>query len=255
LWQMPAQAVVSAMIEEITSGNECSREFMDWMTVRPKFGTGYNRQRVEDLAGEMKRRAGEIMAAVLALSRDESASTRQWALMFAINFCQGNEIDPAEIEGLIARLQEELPSRDVVRIRLVSGVLAKAAPDTEGLVESLTYVLSDEEMLNRSLAMQALEQLGSRAAPAVPKLVSLLTEYLKPPSSDATSHAYINLNTMFGRPSDIRIEIIQTLGKIGPAAKAALPVLRKVVSTHAKELGKHAEKAIAEIEGPPQEDQ
>ncbi len=250
LWQMPAQAVVPVMIEEINSGNNNSREFMIWMANRPVSGMGYNMQRVEEISAEMKSRANQILALVLALSRDESDSTRNWALKFAPHFCRCNDIDPAKIEGLIARFQQELPTHDAFKLLLVLDVLLKNAPDTEGFVDSLTYLLSNEVARNRYWAIQGLGQLGSRSAPAVPKLVSLLTKYLKPPPPSSDSLEYVPTVPRFrAEGTDLRIEIIQTLGKIGPAAKEALPVLREVVSTHAEELGEHAKKAIAEIEG------
>ena len=255
LWEMPPDAVIPAMIEEIRSGNEKSREFMFWMAVVPGSGMGYETQPVGNLAAELKRRAGEILAAVLAVSRHGSSATRDWALQFAARFCGAQEIDPGEIEGLIPRFQEELPSRDVSKILLVSGMLVKNAPDTEGLVDSLTYVLSDENARYRLSAIQYLGELGPRAAPAVPKLGELLTEYWWPaPITPGTTPPWMVPAYGMGAGSDLRVEIIQALGKIGPAAKAALPVLRKALE--GPYLGKdpQVEKAIAQIEGTPQGD-
>lgn len=58
---------------------------------------------------------------------------------------------------------------------------------------------------------------------------------------------------MLGQP-DLRVEIIRTLGKIGPEAKTALPLLKEIVSKHAY-IRTHAEKAISEIEAASQNDQ
>jgi hypothetical protein len=251
LWEMPPQVVVPAMIEEITSGNDSSRAFLTWMAVRPSHDTGSDMQRVEDVAREMKRRAGDVLSPVLALSRDDSANTQVWALVFAIEFCRANGIDPAEVEGLIPRFQEELASGDGSRIVLVSGLLVERAPDTEGLVDSLTNVLSDENAWNQGMAIEQLGQLGPRAAPAVPKLVSLLSEYLE----DAGGPRYAPWQYGREASSNPVVEIIKTLGKIGPAAKAALPALQKALDGRLPMFHEHAKEAIAQIEGTPPDDE
>jgi serine/threonine protein kinase len=263
LWRMRADAVVPAMLDEITVGNDNSREFMIWMVIRPGDDT-YDARRFDSLADGMRRRAAEIASAVLAHSRDDSKRTRDWALGFLGQFCNANEIDPAKIEGLIPRFQEELPSQDVSKILLVSNMLIKSAPDSLGLVDSLVFVLSDEDARNRYAAIGNLGQLGSRAAPAVPTLVELLTEYLKPWQRGAMGRPYLIDNMVYGggvmgRP-DLRMEIIQTLGKIGPGTKAALPLLKGILSgetippnspdahAFAKKATSEVKKAIAEIE-------
>jgi HEAT repeat protein len=179
-------------------------------------------------------------------------------LGFLVQFCGGHGIDPTKIDGLIPRFQDELPSRDVSKILLVSGMLVQNAPDSEGLVDSLTYVLSDEEARNRLQAIQDLGKLGPRAAPAVPKLVELLAEYLKPaPITPGTNPPYMVPGWSPGSAPDLRVEIIRTLGKIGPAAKAALPVLRDALEGPypGKGMDPEVEKAIAQIEGTPPDDQ
>jgi hypothetical protein len=250
LGRLPPAPVVQAMLEEIKNGNDKSRAFMNWVVLRRSAAqAGYDMSDMKELDDEMKRRVGEIASAVLAVSRDDRVETRNWALSFLIELCNAIATDPAELEGFIPRLQEELPSRDVWKILMVSGLLVESVPDTEGLVDSLTYVLSDKQSWSRLLAIRQLGQLGPRAAPAVPKLASLLNEYLKLTSSRT------EVRTGRGPPTDLRFEIIQALGAIGPAAKEALPALRDAGSHHFKRIRSAAEKAITQIEGSHQEDQ
>jgi len=264
LWQLPADAVIPAILEEIADGNDRSREFLTWMAIYPSLDTGYDMPRAEILAGDMKNRIGEITSAALALLGDESVSTRKWALGFIVQFCNTHGIDPEKVEGLIPRCREALSSPDLSTVLMVSDVLVKSAPDTEGLADALTRALSDKEARNQYSAIQVLRQLGPRAGAAVPTLVNLLTEYMKPSPGTASQP--------FGTPrwgvwmggggimQDLRVEIIQTLGAIGPGAAAALPLLERVAAMKPSETGRTdfddlAKKAIAKIKATGQEEE
>ena len=92
----------------------------------------------------------------------------------------------------------------------------------------------------------------------MPKLVNLLTEYLEPLPPTALGPAYMvhNLEPRGGvmTSPDLRVVIIQTLGTIGPGAKAALPLLEEVRAKYSSDLGTYAEEAIAKIEAAGQND-
>jgi hypothetical protein len=47
---------------------------------------------------------------------------------------------------------------------------------------------------------------------------------------------------------DLRLEIIKTLGEIGPGAKAALPLLKDILAGHSYLGRERTEQAIAKIE-------
>jgi hypothetical protein len=175
------------MLEEMADGNKYSREFLIQMAVRPDLESTRDQQKTEGFQREIARRADEIMSVVLSLSRNDSHATREWALRYACNFCSGNAIDLTTIEGLVPRLQEELLSGAPSRILAVSYTLIQHAPDTEGLVDALTGLLSDKNATNQYSAIVQLGQLGPRAGAAVPKLVSLLTEYMKRPPENTGS--------------------------------------------------------------------
>jgi len=171
------------------------------------------------------------------LSRDESAAVQHWALHFLLAFCSCLEIDPTGVDGLIPRCEEELSKRDVSALFRVLPVLLKYAPDTEGLVDALTEVLSHEQPGYHHWAVGSLAQLGSRAAPAVPKLVNLLAKPLEEPPG--RERVFVPL---FPGPDEmegttVREEIIDALGAIGPGAAAALPLLEKIASMEPADTG------------------
>ncbi len=263
LWRMPVQPVVAAMLQEIRDGNDNSRGFITWMSNRPR-EYGLDTQQSEAIDREMQRRAGEILSAALDLVRDEANDSGNWAFHFVVNFCKNYEIRPAGIDGLIPQCQKELFSGDNSRVLSASRILVESVPDSAGLVDSLISVLSDANVDSRLAAVKHLGELGPRSAPAVPKLVELLSTCL---AEDASPELYVPegwlsmgggmlgaggvmLGTGVGmRAPDLRLEIVQTLGKIGPDAEAALPVLRDALA--ATEWAYHSEvrEAIARIEG------
>lgn len=259
LWSMPAESVVEAMLDEIKTGNNNSRDFVSFMAF-PPVGCGHEPRQLEAVKNEMRRRADQITSAALALPRGESADHANWGLYFAIQFCESYEIDPVKLNGLIPRCQEKLPSDDSSAILAVSQILVPSAPDSEGLVDSLISVLSDETVYCRLEAVKHLGNLGPRAAPAVPKLVDLLSTYLAE-GADSSLYApedwqLYSEGTPTGQgPPDLRVEIARALGKIGRDAAAALPVLHdllKKFSGYARQVD--IEKAIAQIKGGSQVD-
>ena len=109
------------------------------------------------------------------------------------------------------------------------------------------------------MRLVALGELGPRSAPAVLKLAERLTDYLNSePMIGGANPPWMVAGYGMGAGSDLRVEIIQTLVKIGPAAKPALPVLRDFVSVGiAIDTGgvrQLAAEAIAQIEGTPEGD-
>lgn len=259
LWRMPVGPVVEAMLHEIRHGNDKSRGFTTWMSY-PPHEYGLETQHLEAIDREMQRRAGEILSAALDLARNEGNDSSNWALYFVVNFCQNYEISPAEVDGLIPLCQKELSSGNPSKILAATRILVTSAPDSEGLVDSLISVLSDETVDARLAAVKRLGELGPRAVPAVPKLVELLSTYL---ADGASPELYVpegwrsmggGMAGMEGGP-DLRLEIVRTLGKIGPDAKEALPVLRDVLNEPG--LGKHPDvnMAITQIEKEARQDE
>ena len=254
LCQMPADAVIAAMLEEVAGGNDNSRRFVRWlfMILTAETSPGMHQTRgIRALAHAVKSRAVEIASKALDLSRHDSVSRREAALAIAWHLARVSGDGPAKIDGFIERFQEELSYRDAATIPLAVHTLIEHAPDTEGLVDSLIYALSDEDQTNLIGTLHCLQALGPRAAPAVPKLVNLLDDFRWPP--DAGTPEDVPDWNVPGGP-DARGHIIRTLGAIGPAAAAALPLLEKIASMSPAEIGATecdtlAKEAIAKIKG------
>jgi hypothetical protein len=272
LWRMPPETVVPAMIQEMKHGNANSRAFMVWIISGPSFeetsfDAAQRERRTRRFSAEMKKRAGEITSLTLELSRDDDPYTRDWAVDFLLKVCHVLKIDPTSVDGLVQRLQEELPSKDSAKTARIAPVLVKAAPDSKGLVESLVQSLAEVEprgtdrTADRVLMVRLLGELGLRAAPATKQLTKTLVDALE------GRIPRLSRDVVAGglQTSDIRMEIIKTLGSIGSGAKEALLTLDEITrgreskfrsplplsSEDASQLAAAAKEAIAKITAEP----
>jgi HEAT repeat protein len=98
--------------------------------------------------------------------------------------------------------------------------------DITGCVSALAVALEDDDDRVRSLAAQAVGNIGPHAVSAVPALMRLL----KYPDESSRSTACIGL------------------AGIGPAAAAALPALRETLSDSMPNVRRFAQRAIEKIE-------
>ena len=113
--------------------------------------------------------------------------------------------------------------------------------------EELTRELKRDELDTDEtlrVALYGLGKLGADAAPAVPKLIKLLKKYQTHFQMKNGSHTSVS-----GDQDEIEVEIVETLGQIGPAAKAALPEIQKRVETYDGAMKPVAESAIERISG------
>ncbi len=156
---------------------------------------------------------------------------------------QGPSLSAAEPHSEIAQHLHALQDEDYhVRWQALEA-LGKLGPDSAPAVPALIDALDDEYCRYR--AIHVLGQIGSAAAPAVPMLVDRLT---------------VTLANAEYRDRETEVAgIIWTLGRIGPPAMAALPVLRQALrdadsniryeAAHAVgELGAGAREAIPDLE-------
>jgi HEAT repeat protein len=114
--------------------------------------------------------------------------------------------------------------------------------DSPWAVEALVEALSRPEPI-RGTAINILEHFGQAARPAVPALLRLLKE-------EQTNSAEKPLPFPFLPES----AIVRTLGAIGPAAKEAAPLLRKILANErfgTDEDREEVRKALRQIEGEP----
>jgi HEAT repeat protein len=158
--------------------------------------------------------------------RADGRSAAAWALA---------RLGPAAKPAIPALRAALLDDDAIVRVHATAALVA-AGEDSEAHFRLLLRAWRDTYDPEESYSilpqlLDALGLLGSRAAPAVPRLVELLER------TPADRH-----------DPDHRTEAARALGRIGPGAKAALPRLRELTA-HAGDLGDLAAAVIEVIEG------
>jgi hypothetical protein len=248
------------VLAEIQNGNVNSREFTFFM-IGPANPPGeYDPKRIEEHTASYRRehlkRADQFVSTVFELTQSDSTRTRDWALEYLVTWCEHFEIDTSKTPGVRKRLEEELSSKNPQKVSLAARFLARAAPDSPGLVTALTKLL--EERGYQSSALAFLRQLGPKAAAATPTLVRMLTSVLK----DGYYVKRPSASGFFGGDSSpgvvsisLVIDVLKTIGSIGPAAGEALPLLEEVardpmfIGSKTLSLREPANEAIARIRG------
>jgi serine/threonine protein kinase len=275
LMQMPADAVVKALTDEVESGNTRSRAFVNYLlswAVRSHNGGGP--VGMTEFKWALQRRGQRLMKLLVDLPADEVPAVRASALNIVMRHTR---VPFDEVEGLLPRLQEGLKSTDTQMLSVATLAMAEVEPDNEQLVPALLRLV-DSDQRYQSSAIATLGQLGPRAEPAVDRLVKLLIPMSKGNSQPATGgyggggyggggFGGDGLGGMgsggFGGGAyvDVFHAAIDTLGRIGPDARRALPVLQDLLqkATEAQSIVGAAsaigiyhnvtKEAIARIEG------
>ncbi|HUG89273.1 MAG TPA: hypothetical protein VML55_00465, partial [Planctomycetaceae bacterium] len=147
-------------------------------------------------------------------------------------------------------------------------LLARVNPDAEGLTMLLAALVHQEGRPDRGRdweasgkALTILSDLGPKAAEAVPRLVSTIQDgssyrYVYPagPRTRFETFSGGGAGRVPGQPlgKSLGVLAIEALGSIGPAANAAVPVLRSIVAgtdspTRAREVREAAAEALRKI--------
>ena len=249
-WQLPPASIVSAMIDELDQSTPRSRAFMSWLLapVFPPDDSSFHeayRLVAPEFREEIRRQAPRLTAKLLLLSESKSDTIRKWSLSYLADLCSNANLEPRSVPGLIERFQKELQGGAIPSLAQARIVL-EVAPESPGLAEGLVRVLErpfahyDDSQIE---ALGLLAQLGAKAAHAVPGLTKRLQDWMTAAESNQNDFGLFHANgkrrdTPFGfygstrrLPSDnALVAFVTTLGKIGPPAKSALPVLHKIIS-------------------------
>jgi HEAT repeat protein len=140
---------------------------------------------------------------------------RQGEGLYAESVVALRALGPEANPGLIAALND--PSDDVraAAIATVATVGLSSETQVASAVEALARLVDDPVVEVRFAAILGLGRFGAQSAPAVPVLLSALT----------------NQEEMALRqPLCIRAKSAEALGKIGPAAQSAVPALSELLS-------------------------
>lgn len=122
----------------------------------------------------------------------------------------------ASVSVLASCAQDE---SERIRFRAI-GAIASVSPDDAETVRVLRHALHDKAGNVKYTAVYHLGNLGPKAAGAVPELIPLLD------SSDLRSHWD---TPHMGGWISLRPDVAKALGQIGPASKAALPKLERML--------------------------
>ena len=170
----------------------------------------------------------------------------------------------AKAEPVVPMIVEQLRAGPGQRRRLILiEALARIGPHAKAAIPVLTTATRDSRPKVRYRAAAALVLAGADPGPLFPILLEVIASRSKETESEAVwaSHALTELGkkaTPLLSPiieelpkqrGLVLLNLIETLGKIGPEARAAAPVLRGLLKDNDEKIRVAAEKALAGIEG------
>ncbi len=154
-------------------------------------------------------------------------------------------------------LVEALQSRDAGIRKMAAQALAQAGPDAKEAVPELMDALQDKTSDVRMAAIDALGEMGEEGREAAPELARLfydpnvrLRERVRaaltsigPASVEPLSEALSEQDKI-----EVRLDAIQMIALFGPAAKKALPALRKALTDPDYRIRAAAASALGKME-------
>ena len=163
-----------------------------------------------------------------------------------------------EARAAIPALIDALKTQSVDVRREAALALGSVTKGTEDGVLALIGALSDEDIEVRSNAADALAEIGTKAKQAVPELLLLLRKDQN--QSIARGKAIIALASTGKDSEEVISALIQelkggdarnaalSLGRIGPPAKAAIPLLLQTLKNDNQEIRLYSLKALVRID-------
>ena len=190
-------------------------------------------------------------------SRSPNLASARWTARQAL-WKLGAEAAPA-VPGVAEMIRNQsTPGRD-----LLIDTLARLGPHAKQAIPALQSVLDDPDAKIGALSAAALVLAGADPGPLFPRLLEVIRSGSKDMQSGAVwaSHALTELGPDAAPVLSAIIEelpkqrglvllnLTETLGKIGPSAREAVPVLRGLLKDEDEEVRGAAEKALGRIEG------
>lgn len=254
LLQMPGEVVVDAIEVELREGNTRSRQFASMLLGNAVYGYG---SPSADFVAAVHRQRESLYELLLTLPADELASIRAGAIELVIDDAKSTSTDLSQIEGLVPRLRAALKDKDILLVSVATKPLAQLDPDNKDLVPALIRLLEAEYPGYSVPAARSLGRLGARSQVAVPNLMAIIRPITEPapqlqgaagesaagyseggiekygggsfgPGGGMRAAGYGGGYGGYHQSQDIYYVAIEALGLIGPSAKAALPLLRKI---------------------------
>lgn len=261
--QMPGEIAVNSIEAELRDGNTLSRGFCNLLLGNAIHGYG---SPTADFVSAVDRHRKSLYEILLTLPDDETASIRATAISLVIDHATAKRIELDRVEGLVARLQATLEQEDLELVAVGTTPLVELDPDNKKLGPALLRLLASSDHGQRVSAARSLGRLGARSHAAVAPLIETIRPLAEPNANSSggnmggADEMYGDMGAIgggggfggggFGGPGmagggmmemyggmggyaageDIYYVVIEALGNIGPAAKAALPVLRKIAA-------------------------
>lgn len=198
--------------------------------------------------GEMGRDGSAAATPLFVLTKDSTPAVQAAAFraLVAVH---------ADSERLKPLLQEALASKDNdVRKAAAAGTAALGGATTLG-VDGLLDLLADDNAAGRAAAVQALGQLGDKAAPALNALMSHIDDpALQSSVIDTLGHIgpaaapAVPKLVEIAKKDNQRTTILPVLTGIGQGAKEALPMIYAAVKDPAPDVRASAATALAAVE-------
>ena len=271
LLQMPAETVVDAIEGELRDGNTRSRTFViSWLLSAALHPSDSVNSTNVELKAAVNRHSDSLCDLLLSLPDEEVAQVRADALSWVVGHAASRNIAFDDIEGLVAQLRASLKSSDPELVAVGAGALVTFDPDHKELLPALIRHVTSPNHSHRLNAVRSLGELGARSQTAVKLLIKIIQPLAE---ADAIPPVTLQPDGMYGggdmyggmsdggyggglggfggyhASQDIYYVTIEALGKIAPAAKEALPLLRKIAAREWRLYTECSEAAIARIEG------
>jgi HEAT repeat protein len=141
----------------------------------------------------------------------------------------------ADVAALVQQLRHPNPG---VR-GMAAEKLGEMGPAARAAVKPLAAALADEDLNVRYWAARALGEMAEQAGPAVPALVGALRTTLPGRGLQGPMRYY----------ADVRAVSAEALGRIGAAARMALPALKEALDDGDQSVREAAAEAVKRIEG------
>jgi HEAT repeat protein len=204
----------------------------------------------------------QVLVPILIRALRQKTRIRSEAFEALVKILQGvTPADQSLIPDLLALLNEDTMSLEEQTQFLRA--LAKIGPGAKAAVPVLMELLrrhpvreirptpgspESAKVIFRQTAIYVLGAIGPEAEPAVPLLIEVLKAEEPLRNAGASEKGSAPARSV---PYGVRQTAAYALGRIGPAAKAAIPALTKASQDESKDLRAAASAALKQIEGKP----
>lgn len=226
--QLAAPAAIRQLIDTLQEGSSPQRFFVMWI-LKDHTDTEHRFQR------QLQALAPEIIPALITASHDADGRVRFEVFGYLREFS-------GQSPAFQTRARQVLIEKDPILLPRAVSTMMSSDPDEPALLSALLKLLENPSIFVRDQAIAHFGSLGKRAAPAVPRLIELLSgneHWLDASTGPATENP--------PEAETPRLKIIVSLGNIGPAASTAIPALSEHLQSPNARIRQAATDALSRI--------